>query len=384
MKTPETPETFGRWMVLGQRSGGHGIGAICTCRCQCGVVREVPLKRLKHGSSRSCGCTRGRDVGTTLSDLKAVAGKKGGTCLSAKYLGHHIKHLWQCERGHTWKATANSVKRGSWCPACGGSRGEQLCRKVMEILFGVSFRSAFPEWLVNPNTNRRLQLDGYSAKRHIAFEYQGAQHYKEVPRFHRNPEALHTLQNRDALKAALCQQQGINLVLVPTFPDGFTIEEGIAHIRQAVNTAGLTTAGNLQNFRFTPSTRAEDYRSRVEEAADARRWSFTSDEPLSAHIKVKVTCDRGHAWHCRATDLLHRNTVCPHCREAAKRLDYRRRLKTKVENAGLALLSTGDVYSKTTVEMRCPKGHSQHWRAARVLSYPLHCSECQMTSISRR
>lgn len=53
-----------------------------------------------------------------IQDLKDAATKKGGLLISGDYLGIHAAHEWQCENGHQWTATANSVLRGGWCPAC--------------------------------------------------------------------------------------------------------------------------------------------------------------------------------------------------------------------------------------------------------------------------
>lgn len=56
----------------------------------------------------------------SLSDLIKIASKRGGLCLSKKYFGSHHKLKWRCRYGHTWKAAPTSVRRGSWCPVCAG------------------------------------------------------------------------------------------------------------------------------------------------------------------------------------------------------------------------------------------------------------------------
>lgn len=58
-----------------------------------------------------------------LRDLKQLAEKKGGSCLSRVYRGVDKPLLWQCKHGHHWKATPGNVKnKGSWCPFCGGTQ----------------------------------------------------------------------------------------------------------------------------------------------------------------------------------------------------------------------------------------------------------------------
>lgn len=53
-----------------------------------------------------------------LKKLKTTALARGGLCLTEVYLGALSKHLFRCSCGHTWEATASSINRGGWCPAC--------------------------------------------------------------------------------------------------------------------------------------------------------------------------------------------------------------------------------------------------------------------------
>ena len=48
-------------------------------------------------------------------------GRKG-KCLSTDYINIHKKLKWECEKGHVWSASANSIRRGSWCPTCSGNK----------------------------------------------------------------------------------------------------------------------------------------------------------------------------------------------------------------------------------------------------------------------
>lgn len=36
--------------------------------------------------------------------------------------GSKVKLVWQCEKGHCWKAFVTPVRRGSWCPLCAGNQ----------------------------------------------------------------------------------------------------------------------------------------------------------------------------------------------------------------------------------------------------------------------
>jgi hypothetical protein len=58
----------------------------------------------------------------SLTEMREVAGAKGGKCLSQTYTNTSTKLTWQCSKGHTWEAKPNDIRNGSWCPTCGGTR----------------------------------------------------------------------------------------------------------------------------------------------------------------------------------------------------------------------------------------------------------------------
>jgi hypothetical protein len=69
---------------------------------------------------RGSWCPYCRGMYKSIKELREIAKLRGGKCLSRRYLGTHSKHLWRCSEGHEWKATFDSVRRGSWCPYCAG------------------------------------------------------------------------------------------------------------------------------------------------------------------------------------------------------------------------------------------------------------------------
>lgn len=66
-----------------------------------------------------CPFCQGR--GVTIEDMRDLANKRGGKCLSLKYKNNHTKLLWECANGHKWKTQPLHIKHsGSWCPHCAG------------------------------------------------------------------------------------------------------------------------------------------------------------------------------------------------------------------------------------------------------------------------
>lgn len=56
----------------------------------------------------------------TIEDMIALAGAKGGNCLSDEYTNARTKLLWECQHGHRWETTPAIILQGGWCPDCAG------------------------------------------------------------------------------------------------------------------------------------------------------------------------------------------------------------------------------------------------------------------------
>ena len=90
--------------------------------------------------------------------------------------------------------------------------GEARCRELLERWFGRPFPKVRPDWLVNPKTGHRLELDCFNEELRLAVEYDGIQHSVFVPHFHASEAAFAAQQERDRAKEAACAERGVALV----------------------------------------------------------------------------------------------------------------------------------------------------------------------------
>ncbi len=99
---------------------------------------------------------------------------------------------------------------------------EERCREIFSNIFRAKFKKIRPDWLKNPATGKNLELDGYNA--HIktplgyglAFEYDGTQHSKYTPHFHRNgPKEFVYQTKKDTWRDIKCQEKGVMLIRIP-------------------------------------------------------------------------------------------------------------------------------------------------------------------------
>jgi hypothetical protein len=96
------------------------------------------------------------------------------------------------------------------------SKGETECRYILEDIFNKKFDKIRPNFLKNPVTkNFNLEIDCYNEDLKLGLEYNGIQHYKYTPYFHKNKESFQNQQYRDELKRRMCEDNGITLIEVP-------------------------------------------------------------------------------------------------------------------------------------------------------------------------
>jgi hypothetical protein len=93
------------------------------------------------------------------------------------------------------------------------SKGELRCKQYLENYFsekGYKFPKSRPDFMVN-----RVTGDKYNLELDLAVEYNGEQHYKYIPFFHKNKEAFYNQKYRDEIKRIRCRDLGIILIEVP-------------------------------------------------------------------------------------------------------------------------------------------------------------------------
>lgn len=67
---------------------------------------------------------------------------------------------------------------------------------------------------INPITKRKLRFDCYFPQHNLIVEYNGIQHYKNIPFFHQNNNSLEYQRYKDNLKIDYCKNNNIKLIIV--------------------------------------------------------------------------------------------------------------------------------------------------------------------------
>jgi len=215
LESPQTQQTSCRWLCLLHN-----------------MEFQTNFKNIKTRNSRCVLCQHDKVKNTftkigkqfNLETICAflVREHPNGLCLSTNYNNSQTKMTWQCDKGHVWNATANSImSAGTWCPECSKNATEQKVRTIFESILNKPFLSVRPDCLKNPDTGRNLELDGYCEELKLAFEYDGRLHYEDrstqdlTEEQIRRHGSLETIRRNDQLKDQLCKSAGITLVRIP-------------------------------------------------------------------------------------------------------------------------------------------------------------------------
>ena len=338
-------------------------------QCKKGHQWKSSAGNVKKGSW--CPTCSGNQV-LTIEVLNKDAEKRGGLCLSTIYKTAHTKYIWQCSKGHQWKATANSIRNGRWCATCSDGLQERLTRYAIESLFEQAFPKIRPSWLVNPFTGYPLELDCYNISLKLAVEYQGEQHYKSSKKF---PD-IKDVQTRDQIKRGLCAENGICLIEVPytvksnDFPK-FLYEHVAIHAPHLIPKMKPWLDVVMVDWLESNSITIED----LQNTASKYDGLCMSPSYLGCRAKHGWQCNKGHRWFA-VSDSVRRGTWCPICggNVIEKPLE---RLRTHAESKGGLLITVDYKGARYKHTWQCINGHQWDATPDNVINKGTWCPECK-------
>lgn len=202
-------------------------------RCGCGVVTNCTYQAIERG--KQCPAC-GDGVPKIEESYHNLAKKKGG-----KWIGErlpedtHEPTEWECENGHRWMAHYNSIKYKTWCPHCSAGKSQETLRCILEDALQSNSSIIRPEWLRNPRTKHKFEIDIYFPDFKLAVEYNGAQHYIPID-FFGGQETLERIQKSDEEKRELIKKSShVETFIIFTYED--VIDE--EHVRKKLEEHGI-------------------------------------------------------------------------------------------------------------------------------------------------
>lgn len=264
--------------------------------------------------ARGYNCKECNGDVNTIDKINNIAISRGGKCISVKFLSNQDKLMFECDLGHEFSMSSNSVTRGQWCPVCATFRKEKMTRLYMENIFLKPFPKIKPNWLVNSNGNR-MEIDGFCNELNVGFEYHGIQHYKIVKKFIDNDAALDNRKKDDLIKEELCREHGVKLIILnyqivdKEIPNAIFIE---CH-RLGIDTSGL-------NFNVKIDTKllySKNLFIAANKIAESKNGKCLIKGISNSHEMIKWQCHLGHQW-IAPLSRIRQGHWCPKCAKNEK------------------------------------------------------------------
>lgn len=149
-----------------------------------------------------------------IREIRDRINKLGFNLIDNTWRGVEKLHKFQCSKGHIFEKYPRHILYSNiGCTFCNNSfKSENKVRRIIESIFKVSFSKTRPKWLVNKDTNCRLELDCYNEDLKIAFEYDGHFHFEVRSGFNND---LNRTKYLDSLKNKICLENGVKLIRIP-------------------------------------------------------------------------------------------------------------------------------------------------------------------------
>lgn len=179
--------------------------------CSNGHETKMPLLRIEKG--KQCVQCYHFSQKIPFSIVKETIEKEQYILISTSYNTLDSPLEIKCPKGHIYKARFRNFRDGCRCPKCRIWANESYVRKIFESILNKEFKKCTPEWLINPSTKMKLELDGYCEELKLAFEYDGEWHYKN----HFKGLELKKQNQRDKAKDILCANNQVTLIRIPYF-----------------------------------------------------------------------------------------------------------------------------------------------------------------------
>lgn len=335
-----------------------------------GTIYERAAGKIARGQL-ACGCKRQAAASRRSLGLVAAADlakQRGGELLSSSYRNNSTLLHWKCMQGHPFFMSQSDVRKGRWCPDCGGSRANAMCKAILDVLLAVQFkREQTPAFLARASKEAGLvwplRFDGWCEAEKIAFEHQGPQHEAPIvrnlkadgsPDIETARKSFLLGKKYDAIKTQACKGHA-TLILIPDISvPGY----GFAQSKTVLNTIVSAVRAALPAARL-----GEPFETAVNAIAalDAAGWQqliqpvFAGSSRIARLREFVATkggrvvavidqnraifeCAQGHRWPAQINNVFNGNW---RFEGIARRAQSRRlpiaELKARLEAIGLRL-----------------------------------------------
>lgn len=156
-------QKFGKLVVLEKSEKLSSDGAILyKCRCECGNITYVPIRHVKSGHTKSCGCIRKEKLNQYYNSIrKDLTGQRFGKLTVIRYVksDKNRASIWlcKCNCGNTKEVLGESLTTGNTI-SCGCISREKILKESKKNLINGT-NIAIVENLIKDNKSK-ITLSG--------------------------------------------------------------------------------------------------------------------------------------------------------------------------------------------------------------------------------
>lgn len=276
-----------------------GNNAKLAFSCKEGHVWEAVPSSIKQGHwCPECAIqNRAQAKRLTIEEMRLIAKKRNGKCLSTQYESNSDSLRWQCQEGHIWEAAPGTVKWGAWCPICAGNKKLDIsaAREIAERKGG--------RCLSQDYANARTRLEWQCRNGHV---WEAT--LDNVKRVSWCPYCAGRHQDIDDMRR-LARDRG-GKCLSEAYVNNRTnltwvCENG--HVWEAV-------PNHIKSGTWCPVCKgcAKLTIEEMRAMAGSRAGTCLSDVYVNANSKLKWRCEKGHIWEA-IPNSIKRGSWCPEC-----------------------------------------------------------------------
>jgi hypothetical protein len=227
---------------------------------------------------------------------------KGGKVISEEkdYINAHQKLKIKCNENHDFQITLSNLNLNRWCPDCSARKMERYTKELINILTKKKFEKIRPKWLLNSKGNL-MEIDMYNDELKLGIEYNGIQHYKFVPMFHKNIEDFNKRLSDDKLKIKLCQENNIKLISVPY---NCNIK---SYVISELEKLKIPFIDNNE-----PIIIKDEMNEKLQTLLTTKQSTLLSPPPTLRSDPITIQCSKAHTWTTKISNVL-KGTWCSQC-----------------------------------------------------------------------
>ena len=308
-----------------------------------------------------------------------IANAKGGKFLDEEYINSKHPHNWQCYFGHQFKKTWDRVNnRHEWCPQCKRRNPEEFVRFCFQELFETQFPKQRPDWLRNVE-KYKLELDGFSENKRIAFEYHGEQHYKHISHYHPKKADFDKRQRDDQRKVELCQKEGVVLFIVPYNVEPHNMEDFLRAECEKLGVEPWKQRIDFSIYDYGRDDILQEIGPIVKERGGVVLSTRMGDD---GKLRVKLQCEKhDETWEPVVASVKTGRWGCKQCQsEVSKERNLQKRwakVKSAEKKHGIVCLSEPEKCTSTKAKLlwKCKKDHNFEQSLANIQNRHL-CQKC--------